>query len=794
MMPSQTSGLGRASAARPASPVAAARRPSPSERRHDAPVPTGVATRAAAAIANSGEPLPAAPRQRMEARFGHDFGAIRVHADAPAAAAARAVSARAFAVGQHIAFGKNEYAPETARGTELLAHELAHTVQQRGAGGAASADAADREAERSAEAASDDVAGDRAVRSQPARPVGLARNVVPLDAYSDADLAKEIASLTESLKTGDPASRDWYRERLRQATAIATARQKAREPAPPPPAPTAPPAEKTAPPRDEAAERAQAVKEAEAVLAERDDDDDAEDTPAPVSLHLGKGGAQRRPTKPIVTRPTTLSLLQPDPRWEEGARVERKLDDRIKADHARIDAQITHDREVSKTPYEERLRLVRLRLQYNSNYWYSYNEAVSHMSGEEVWRTGLRMDLFLESEKKAVYADQGQLVKVIEEELHEKNRQLRAKFESDQYQALVARGEQLSSPTMFVQPFAFAAMGPLIGAAYAGTQTGGMVGQAYNACVKGDAGDCVEAAAPLVVAAVLHRATKSWTGPGAAEEGAAVGTPATPAPVTEPSVAASGENPAPAPVETGEFQVDGFGRTSPARPPKPPTGERQVAGFGREIEPKTGSSPDPTIGFLREPKPPGATPAPAPAEGGEMTTMPPAKEMPAGGGAEPTTGEVKPATGARRDQPAEAMAGKRRVGEEHTTGARGSTEQKHQVGQTRALRQNAAADLRNAASRETALLGRVEQLKAKFERIVKNMNRGRRAYVGTEGVDVETRYRSIYTNELSPADLEEIETLRTQLRRELGIRGSELDDLIIDHLDRLGLLPTPLDD
>lgn len=56
-----------------------------------------------------------------------------MHADNHAAALARAVSARAFTVGNDIFFGQGEYSPATPAGTELIAHEVAHVVQQRGA-------------------------------------------------------------------------------------------------------------------------------------------------------------------------------------------------------------------------------------------------------------------------------------------------------------------------------------------------------------------------------------------------------------------------------------------------------------------------------------------------------------------------------------------------------------------------------------------------------------------------------------------------------------------------------------
>jgi hypothetical protein len=66
----------------------------------------------------------------MEARFGHDFSRVRVHSDAPAAESADAVQARAYTVGNDIVFGRGEYAPGTAKGRRLMAHELTHVVQQ----------------------------------------------------------------------------------------------------------------------------------------------------------------------------------------------------------------------------------------------------------------------------------------------------------------------------------------------------------------------------------------------------------------------------------------------------------------------------------------------------------------------------------------------------------------------------------------------------------------------------------------------------------------------------------------
>lgn len=83
-----------------------------------------------AVTGRSGTPLDAPTRAFFEMRFGRDLGGVRVHADAAAADSARSVSALAYTVGSSVVFGAGQYAPETASGRRLLAHELAHVVQQ----------------------------------------------------------------------------------------------------------------------------------------------------------------------------------------------------------------------------------------------------------------------------------------------------------------------------------------------------------------------------------------------------------------------------------------------------------------------------------------------------------------------------------------------------------------------------------------------------------------------------------------------------------------------------------------
>ncbi|MEZ4398595.1 MAG: DUF4157 domain-containing protein [Kofleriaceae bacterium] len=130
----------------------------------------------------SGAPLPEQPRAQFEQSLGADLSAVRVHTGAGSAQAADALGARAFATGQDIHFGAGQYNPGDPFGMHLLAHEVAHTVQQGGAGAPQAkltvsqpGDALEHEADRAADAM---VAGAPAQVSTGAAP-GIHRN--PLD-------------------------------------------------------------------------------------------------------------------------------------------------------------------------------------------------------------------------------------------------------------------------------------------------------------------------------------------------------------------------------------------------------------------------------------------------------------------------------------------------------------------------------------------------------------------------------------------------------------------------------------
>lgn len=82
------------------------------------------------ACRSGGQPLPSESQQFMERRFGHNFGAVRIHADQIAGDLAHQLQARAFTTGNHVFFAPGEFQPDRTSGKYLLAHELAHVVQQ----------------------------------------------------------------------------------------------------------------------------------------------------------------------------------------------------------------------------------------------------------------------------------------------------------------------------------------------------------------------------------------------------------------------------------------------------------------------------------------------------------------------------------------------------------------------------------------------------------------------------------------------------------------------------------------
>lgn len=144
------------------------RQPAAVASRTNVPTQTGAATR----FESGGSALPAPLRGAMESRFGSDFSNVRVHDDAAGHAHADRYAARAFTVGQHIHFAAGEFARDRTSGSRLLAHELAHTIQQGGSdaestGERIAVDAPHSPREQEADAAAEAVGAGKSYRVQP---------------------------------------------------------------------------------------------------------------------------------------------------------------------------------------------------------------------------------------------------------------------------------------------------------------------------------------------------------------------------------------------------------------------------------------------------------------------------------------------------------------------------------------------------------------------------------------------------------------------------------------------------
>jgi Domain of unknown function (DUF4157) len=121
-----------------------------------------------------GQPLDPGTRAFMEPRFGYDFSGVRVHRDAKAAGSAAAVNALAYTVGRSVVFGVGQYAPQSNSGRRLIAHELAHVIQQ------GKARVESRSALSCTREGSETAAGRTFTHSMPhAAPLGISRQPVP---------------------------------------------------------------------------------------------------------------------------------------------------------------------------------------------------------------------------------------------------------------------------------------------------------------------------------------------------------------------------------------------------------------------------------------------------------------------------------------------------------------------------------------------------------------------------------------------------------------------------------------
>jgi hypothetical protein len=131
------------------------------QRRASSAGPAAVPPIVDEVLRSPGQPLDTGTRAFFEPRFGRDFSQVRTHRDPQAGESAKAVNAHAYTVGNQIVFGPSQPKPETETGRRLMAHELAHVMQQGGTqdgtdGPTRISDPAEQ-SERQAEAAGDQV-------------------------------------------------------------------------------------------------------------------------------------------------------------------------------------------------------------------------------------------------------------------------------------------------------------------------------------------------------------------------------------------------------------------------------------------------------------------------------------------------------------------------------------------------------------------------------------------------------------------------------------------------------------
>ena len=127
-------------------------------------------------IPREGRPLTDNLRADFETRFDADFSRVRVHTDGDAAHAARSMNAVAYTVGNDIVFDAGKFNPQSKTGQHLLAHELAHVVQQtRGGDAPSSFDSTSALEHGAARAATQFTAGAETVSVSGASSLGVAR-------------------------------------------------------------------------------------------------------------------------------------------------------------------------------------------------------------------------------------------------------------------------------------------------------------------------------------------------------------------------------------------------------------------------------------------------------------------------------------------------------------------------------------------------------------------------------------------------------------------------------------------
>ncbi|HEU4511087.1 MAG TPA: DUF4157 domain-containing protein [Pyrinomonadaceae bacterium] len=165
----------------------------------------------------AGHALDGHAKTRLQSAFGADFSDVRVHTDGTAQQLADGLNAHAFTIGSDIAFGPGEYRPGTVVGDALIAHELAHVVQQGGSKsfepqGNTSSSELDADADLSALGAMVSISsGTVAPQTKPRRRSGLSLQLCSCgksEQTKTPESKKKAAQETKSTTKAEPAD-DW---------------------------------------------------------------------------------------------------------------------------------------------------------------------------------------------------------------------------------------------------------------------------------------------------------------------------------------------------------------------------------------------------------------------------------------------------------------------------------------------------------------------------------------------------------------------------------------------------------
>lgn len=161
-----------------------------------------------------GQSLPDGTRQQMESGLGADLSSVRVHDDDESHDLNRSLNAHAFTTGEDVFFGEGEYAPHNGGGQRLIAHEMAHVVQQDGAEPQASQsrvaiDAPGNKYSRKADATAKQATGARVKKKAKAAPTPLAgKMATPVQRAEEFDEEKQEEEAERKEEKSKAAARD----------------------------------------------------------------------------------------------------------------------------------------------------------------------------------------------------------------------------------------------------------------------------------------------------------------------------------------------------------------------------------------------------------------------------------------------------------------------------------------------------------------------------------------------------------------------------------------------------------